>query len=98
MESPQNNTTGQFFLAILKISSYRWVSSRRFPVLVPMSVSSLHALSAQDQSYTAGNFMLQRFLTVDPMEDPLVVYARLAIRNGDAVTGGVPDGIEVPVE
>jgi len=63
-------------------------------LVVPLSESALRALPAPDQSQPA-DYILQRFLAVDPVEDPLVVYARLAVRAGN-VTADV--GTEVLVE
>ncbi|KAF8544404.1 hypothetical protein BDD12DRAFT_873109 [Trichophaea hybrida] len=64
---------------------------------VPLSKSALRALSAPVQSQPT-DYILRRFLTVNPVEDPLVVYARLAIRAGSVVSGveSGPNGTKVP--
>jgi hypothetical protein len=95
MESSQNttNTLGKFTPSNSEEIQLWMDQLISPPPLATLSVAALHAHTAQSQSHTSteSKYMLQRFLTVDPVNDPLVLYARLAIREGNVATGGVPD-------
>jgi hypothetical protein len=52
-------------------------------------LSKFHQDSEEQYPQGARNTMLTRFLTVDPINDPLVTLARSAIRDGSVKAGDV---------